>query len=89
MIDLIVDEIGKEEDVKAMMEAIYAGVNIICTIHGSSIQQMKYRPSIRQIFHEHVFQRFIVLEKNEYAQFVISIYDKKESLLYTNRSYVI
>ena len=46
---LIVDEIGKEEDVDALMEAVLSGVTIICTVHGHSIEELKRRPSMQNI----------------------------------------
>lgn len=61
---LIVDEIGSKEDVQALLEAIHAGVNIICTIHGQSLTELKNRPSLRPIFEQNIFKRLIILEKS-------------------------
>ncbi|MFC0522651.1 stage III sporulation protein AA [Pontibacillus salicampi] len=58
---LVVDEIGSEEDVKALMEAVYAGVMVISTVHGESYEQIARRPSLRPLFQQNVFQRYIVL----------------------------
>src|SRR5690625_5532388 len=60
---VVVDEIGSSEDVQALMEAIHAGVTIICTIHGNTIDELKKRPSLQPLFHEQVFQRIIVLDR--------------------------
>src|SRR5699024_5141996 len=51
---LIVDEIGKKEDVNAVLEAVYAGVNIVCSLHGQSITDIKNRPSVKLLFKEKV-----------------------------------
>lgn len=61
---IIVDEIGSSQDVQALMEAIHSGVAVICTIHGQSLEELKNRPSLKEMFHEKIFKRYIVLEKN-------------------------
>ncbi|KGX88849.1 stage III sporulation protein AA [Pontibacillus litoralis] len=58
---LIVDEIGSEEDVKALMEAVYAGVTVISTVHGDSYEYVRHRPSLHPLFQHQVFSRFVVL----------------------------
>lgn len=85
---LIVDEIGNEKDVAALMEAINAGVTIICSIHAQTLDDLKKRPSIRPLFMNSVFKRIILLERgNEpgkvgaiYNEFNENIYKKYEVL---------
>ncbi|QTM99798.1 stage III sporulation protein AA [Sediminibacillus dalangtanensis] len=60
---LLVDEIGSEKDVQALMEAIYAGVKVICSIHGDYLHELKKRPSLLPLFDSNAFQRYVVLEK--------------------------
>lgn len=60
---LIVDEIGKEKDVQAIMEAIHAGVSIICTAHGFNLQDIQQRPSFQALFQHKVFTRFLMLQR--------------------------
>lgn len=83
---LIVDEIGKEADVHALLEAVYAGVTVICTLHGHCLDQIKHRPSIKQLFTEQIFERFILLQRDEHSHFTMSVYDHHENKLFTNRS---
>src|SRR5699024_3380052 len=71
---LVVDEIGKKDDVDALLEAVFAGVTIICTAHGSSIEELKKRPSMRTLFDNQVFERFIVLEMDSAESFKIDIF---------------
>src|SRR5690625_6474164 len=40
---IVVDEIGSKEDVFAILEAIHAGVSIICSVHGHSLDEKKNR----------------------------------------------
>lgn len=60
---IIVDEIGSHHDVEALMEAIHAGVTVICTIHGQTVEELKNRPSLQSLFTQKVFKRIVVLER--------------------------
>ncbi|MDY0396469.1 stage III sporulation protein AA [Virgibacillus halophilus] len=73
---LIVDEIGSVADVEALMEAIHAGVKIICTVHGSSVENLMKRPSIKPLLESKVFQRMIILNKNTSLNRVAAILDQ-------------
>lgn len=72
---LIVDEIGSREDVEAIQEAIHAGVTIICTAHGHSLEDLKRRNSFKMLFNEKIFDRFILLEQTNNHDKVKSIRD--------------
>lgn len=62
--DLIAtDEIGRNEDVLAIEEAINAGVAILTTAHGSDLDEIKKRPAIRKLVDRHFFDRYIILSK--------------------------
>ncbi len=60
---LIVDELGRKEDMEAIFEAINAGVHIIATIHGSFLEQIIKRPWIQPLLKAHVFDRFVELDR--------------------------
>ncbi len=75
---LIVDEIGKQADVQALMEAMFAGVKIICTVHGTSIAEIKQRPSLHVLFTERAFERYIVLGRNVDQYFSVDIMNQHE-----------
>lgn len=64
---IAVDEIGKEEDMQAIMYAVTCGVQVMATIHGSGItdvlrKEASYRNCGRNPFFE-TFEHFIVLQK--------------------------
>lgn len=82
---LIVDEIGSEADVKAIMEAVYAGVTIISTVHGDSFQAIKQRPSLADLFHQKVFKRLVVLERTSTPGAVHSLLDENGEILQTKK----
>lgn len=56
---LVVDEIGREEDGIAMMEAVYAGVSVISTVHGTTLENIKKRPTIKKLLEESAFETII------------------------------
>lgn len=60
---LVVDEIGRIEDAEAIQEAVHAGIKLIMTTHGTSLEEAKNRPSLKAIIDQNIFQRFIVLSR--------------------------
>lgn len=75
---IIVDEIGSNRDIDALMEAVNAGVIIICTIHGQTLSELKRRPSLKPIFQHQIFQRIVLLGKSTYPGYIQQIYDPNE-----------
>ncbi|MGJ9456940.1 stage III sporulation protein AA [Oceanobacillus sp. CF4.6] len=78
---MVVDEIGNKEDIVALMEAIHTGVTIICTIHGSDMRELKRRPSLKPIFDQQIFDRFILLDRQSKPGQVGKIFDQRENEL--------
>lgn len=58
---IITDELGRKEDVVALSEALHAGVSVITSVHGDSIESIKNRPYVRQLIEEKYFDRYLVL----------------------------
>lgn len=56
------DEIGDEKDIKAIHEAIKAGVKIISTVHGDGINDILSKPRFREVISEKVFERIILID---------------------------
>jgi stage III sporulation protein AA len=72
---LIVDEIGRKEDAEAIQEAVHAGIKLIMTTHGTSIEEIRNRPSLKNILTERIFQRFVVLSRKDGPGTVTQILD--------------
>jgi stage III sporulation protein AA len=72
---LIVDEIGRKEDAEAIQEAVHAGITLMMTTHGTSIEEVKKRPSLRKILEQGIFQRFVVLSRASGPGTITSILD--------------
>jgi stage III sporulation protein AA len=75
------DEIGSRADTEAILEAIHAGVGIITTVHGSSLEDVKRRPQLHGLFERPVFQRYILLSKRRGVGTIESILDEQERKL--------
>ncbi|MBM7693265.1 stage III sporulation protein AA [Peribacillus deserti] len=60
---LVVDEIGRREDTEAVLEAANAGIKLIITTHGNSLEEINKRPIIQKILDQHIFERFIEITR--------------------------
>ncbi|TYR82447.1 stage III sporulation protein AA [Priestia megaterium] len=78
---LIVDEIGSEQDCQAVLEAVNAGVCVVMTVHGFDLEDLKKRPSLRELIHLQVFQRYIVLSNVKGPGTIRHIYDRHHKKL--------
>ncbi len=76
---IIADEIGREDDVKALMEVFNSGVSVICTIHGNSIDDIKNKVVIKKLIDYEWFDRYIILGKRGES---FLVYDKNKKLIY-------
>ncbi|MBR7796754.1 MAG: stage III sporulation protein AA [Bacillota bacterium] len=72
---LVVDEIGGKRDVDALLEAINAGVVVICSIHGQTLDELNRRPSIQALLQQEIFQRIILLDRTSSPGSFQHIYD--------------
>lgn len=78
---LIADEIGRNEDVTALLEAIHAGVSLITTAHGFNLEDINRRPSFTKMLQLGIFERFIILSKRNGAGTIEGVYDHNYRLL--------
>lgn len=70
-----VDELGKEEDFKAVESVIHCGCKLIATAHGNSLEDVLSQPFFQKLMKEKVFERYIFLGKRERAGVVEGIFD--------------
>lgn len=70
-----VDELGKEEDFKAVESVIHCGCKLIATAHGNSLEDVLSQPFFQKLMKEKVFERYIFLGKRERAGIVEGIFD--------------
>ena len=75
-----VDELGKEDDYKAVESVIHCGCKLIATAHGDSMEDMLEQPLFRKLWKDRVFQRYILLGTGEHAGMIQGIYDRNGNL---------
>lgn len=59
---LIADEMGSQQDVQAILDAAHAGMKVITSIHASSIDDLKKRPSLDPLWERQFFERIVFLK---------------------------
>jgi stage III sporulation protein AA len=64
---IIVDEIGREEDVFAIQEALHAGVKVMTTAHGYSLEDIERRPALKSLLDLEAFERCVELTRTTKA----------------------
>jgi stage III sporulation protein AA len=74
---IVTDEIGSEEDSYAILEAMHAGVKLLTTAHGSSLEEIQRRPSLRPIFEQQVFDRYLILSKRNGVGTIEAVLDRQ------------
>ena len=58
---LVTDEIGREEDAGALMEAARCGVGLLASAHADGMQDVRRRPMLRRLFDSGCFERYVLL----------------------------
>ena len=58
---IITDELGSAGEARAVLDAAAAGVSVIASAHGSSLDSILARPSLSGLFESGVFSRYIIL----------------------------
>ncbi|MGC4376516.1 stage III sporulation protein AA [Fictibacillus sp. Mic-4] len=74
---LIVDEIGRKEDSEAILEAMNAGVVMMMTAHGFSLESVMKRPTILKLIEMELFDRYVELTRLNGPGTVRTIYNSK------------
>ncbi|HEU4962840.1 MAG TPA: stage III sporulation protein AA [Bacilli bacterium] len=74
---LVTDEIGRPEDGHAVLEALQAGVNVITSAHGFSMQDVRNRPVLRQLYEMGAFTRYLVLSRRRGPCTIEGVYDRR------------
>lgn len=62
---IVTDEVGSKEDAMAISDALNAGIKVITTVHGGSIEELMARPAVSQMINERLFQRIVFLNNSK------------------------
>ncbi|WP_273850719.1 stage III sporulation protein AA [Guptibacillus spartinae] len=73
---LVVDEIGRKEDSEAIFEAINAGIKLVVTVHGTSMDDLYRRPSMQGLVNSGSFERIVELSRKNGPGTIHAIKDK-------------
>lgn len=79
---IAVDELGREGDFFAASDLIHAGVKLLCTVHGSSLEELKKRTFLSSLIARQVVERFVILSASEGVGTVESILDGAGQVIY-------
>jgi stage III sporulation protein AA len=80
---IAVDEIGSREDLEAIDYVIGCGCKLIATVHGSSIEDIKNKPTLSELVQKKLFERYIILSNLTGVGHLEEIYDSTGKLLYS------
>lgn len=78
---IAVDEIGGSADRDALETVFHCGCRLLATAHGSSVDDIKKSPLLRQMVQQHMFERYIILGADPVGT-VKEIFDCRGTMLY-------
>ena len=70
-----VDELGREEDFRAVESVIYCGCRLIATAHGNSLEDILAQPFFQKLKKMEIFEKYIVLGDRNQTGVIKGIYD--------------
>jgi len=73
---LVTDELGSAADVQAVLDAAAAGVCVLSTLHGRSLQPAPARGLLSHILLHNAFERYVLLDAAGVGQ-VAAVYDSR------------
>lgn len=84
---IAVDEIGGREDMEAIEAVRNCGCKLLATVHGSSIDDIRSKPVLRELLQEKTFERYVLLGNTVSAGTITEIYDAQGNRLYQADGY--
>lgn len=78
---IITDELNLDRDIEDIENALTSGVKIIASIHASSIQDLKNKSKFRDVLNKGLFERFVVLSKDNGVGIVTGIYNQNLKII--------
>jgi stage III sporulation protein AA len=75
------DELGNPEDVSTVLQVINAGIRVIATAHGYSLNDVKQRRGFRELFSENCFERIIIISSSNEFEYEVKVMDGEENVI--------
>ncbi|HHY37915.1 MAG TPA: stage III sporulation protein AA [Clostridia bacterium] len=69
------DEVGKPADVRALQDALHAGVTVLATVHAHDLYDLSKRPVLFGLIEDGWFERAVVLSRRRGPGTVEGVYD--------------
>lgn len=61
---VITDEIGREEDAEAILDAVHCGIGALVSAHADDLRDASKRPVLRQLIESKAFERYVILNRD-------------------------
>ena len=75
---IAIDELGAEEEWKALLYASYCGIALLATMHGAGLEDYRLRQKVSIPGQNDIFERCIVLRRKEQRCMIEEIHKKEE-----------
>ena len=62
---IVADEIGNKDEINPIMQAMCSGIKGIFTAHGTSMEDIKINPTLKELIDNYIFERIIFLSNKE------------------------
>lgn len=70
-----VDELGSKEDASAVAYAIHSGCSVLGSVHAYGLEEMLYKPILKEFVIQRYFDRYLVISQEEGQGRVYRMYD--------------
>lgn len=74
---IAIDELGGEQDRRALQMAASCGCKLLATVHGGGFQEMWEKDETEKLMNSRMFERYVVLEKRKGRPCVKGIYGRE------------
>ena len=81
---LAVDEIGGEDEARALEYAMQCGCKLIASVHGKDLDEIAEKPGLQGLVMHRRFERYVVLDDGEYPGTIKEIYNEQGKVLCRN-----
>ena len=73
---IVTDELGGQEDIKALKYAMNCGVSVLATVHASCVEDLKAKEGFKELLQEKYFSRFVFLSTKQGPGTLEAVYNE-------------
>jgi stage III sporulation protein AA len=78
---IITDELATRDDIDMIRTAARSGVCVLASVHARNIEDIRNKPTFRDLIDDQVFDRYVVLTTKDTAGAVVGVFDKNLKLM--------